>query len=362
MKYDLLIVGNGFDLGCDFKTTYTDFLKSFSGKSISNPLLSFFMSAYDRNYYVNDEWNGFENLLCQYLQFLDYCFRDNDNIEFCFSNDEDVWGNVFHRYYNWRIKDVSKLPINMYLILCLLNPMDGKIHISIDEKFSMGFAGLDSYPSPKELFFKIFVNAYPATANKEYVLNIILEELNNRLLLLENELRKYISVAANNKTNGPLSFLGNSANMILSFNYSKTAQTIYNIDNSNVVYIHGDVSSNIILGVEPLMIKNQSFGEESNYIKFFKRFRRIYKNCNSEYNEKIINKLTDESTIAIYGHSLDLSDKSILKPIFEKKFQLYDIYCHRDIDTYKLKLAKLIGLDLYSELFQDGRIKMIKVD
>lgn len=361
MKYDLLIVGNGFDLGCGFKTSYIDFLNFNLGKSISNPLLSFFISAYNRKYFVNDEWNGFENLLCQYLQFLDYCFRDNDNVDFCFTNDEDVWGNAVHKYYKWRIKDVSKLPANIYLILCLLNPMEGKIHISIDDKFTMRFAGLDSYSSPKELFFKIFVNVYPVNANKEYVLNFVLEELNNRLLFLENELREYISVVANNNTNGPSSFIEHNANMILSFNYSKTAQIIYNIDNSNTVYIHGDVSSNIVIGVEPLMIKNQSFGEESNYIKFFKRFRRIYKNCNSEYNEKIINKLTKDSTIAIYGHSLDLSDESILRPIFEKRYKSYDIYCYRNIDTYKLKLAKLIGLDLYSELFQDGRIKMIKV-
>jgi hypothetical protein len=110
------------------------------------------------------------------------------------------------------------------------------------------------------------------------------------------------------------------------------------------------------------MIQNQTFDEESNFIRFFKRFRRIYKNCNSDYNNKIINQLPNNSIIAVFGHSLDLSDKSILKPLFEKRYKQYDIYCYGNKEVYELKLSKLIGLDLLDELYNDNKINFIEVN
>ena len=68
-----------------------------------------------------------------------------------------------------------------------------------------------------------------------------------------------------------------------------------------------------------------------------------------------------DSIIAIYGHSLDLSDKSIIKPIFEKKYKQYDIYCYGNQDEYVLKLSKLIGLSLLDELYADNKIKFIQI-
>ena len=153
-----------------------------------------------------------------------------------------------------------------------------------------------------------------------------------------------------------------SAKRVLSFNYSNTAERLFELSSENVAYVHGDVSTDIVVGIEPSMISNQRVTEESDFIKFFKRFRRIYKNCNKDYNRKIMNNLTEESIIGIYGHSLDLSDRSILKPFFEKKLQRYDIYCYRDVDTYKIKLVRLIGLDLYDELEKDGKINLICVE
>ena len=362
MEYDLLVVGNGFDLGSGFKTDYASFIKSMNSSGSSTSLIHFYFSAYDRNYMINDEWNGFENLLCQYLQFIDFLFKENDNVVSYFADDyDDFYGNKIYRYYKWEIKDISKLPNNIFNILCLLNPLGDILSISTDERFYRGFSRLDDYPESSHLYIRMLINAKPVNTSKEYVLEQLLSKLEEKLSDVEQKLKDYIYRVTTDDTNGPTAFSRHTAKRIVSFNYSKTAQKLYNLSDDNVAYVHGDISNEVVLGVEPSMIHNQSFAEESNYIKFFKRFRRIYKDCNKSYNYKIIEKLSPESNIAIYGHSLDLGDRSILKPLFENRYKKYDIYCYDDKKNYKLKLVKLIGLDLYDELEKEDKINFINI-
>lgn len=363
MHYDLLVVGNGYDLACGFKTTYKDFLDSITSTGTYNNLIVFFSSAYRKGVVINDEWNGFENLLCQYLQLLDYLFNNNDNVERHFSNKiEDAWGATSYQNFIITIKDVSKLPQNLYVTLMLVSPLEDKLSMSSDKDFKNHLRRIDDIDGVKELFFKIYVNVSQTNATKKYVLDYLLKDLNDKLINLEVELRKYISKTTSNDISAPSIIYELKADKIISFNYSRTAQRINELSDEFVAYAHGDVRSDIVIGVEQSMINEQSFKEESDFIMFFKRFRRIYKNCNKNYNKKIIDSLNENSTIAIYGHSLDLADRSLLRPLFENKYKSYDIYCYKDSDKYKIKIANLIGLDLYDELEKEGKIKLIKVE
>ena len=359
MEYDLLIVGNGFDIASGYWTTCRDFLNCFDKKGVYSPLGDFFITAYGKDFVINDEWNGFENQLCQYLEFLQYLFDDNGNVEGHFADErfEGVTGA-----YCFRIQNISSLPNNIYSILCLPNPLKRSLLLSADKNFKIGFAGIDSYMSvPEEIYGLVYFVANPATSNKRCVLKHLLEELENEWNRLEKQLQQFIKEATTGQPSGPEALKNHGAKRVLSFNYSDTAERLYGLSPENVAHVHGDVSTSIVVGIEPSMITNQSVTEESAFINFFKRFRRIYKNCNKDYNRKIMNNLTEESIIAIYGHSLDLSDRSILEPFFEKKLQRYDIYCYKDTDAYKIKLARLIGLDLYDELEKDGKINLICV-
>ena len=362
MKYDLLVVGNGFDLGCKYKTSYINFLDSFYGRSINNYLISFFTSAYNNGVVQNQNWNGFENLLCQYLQFLDYLFNNEDNVERYFSEkEEDSMGRTLHRYYYFKIINISKLPQNLYLLLTIVNPLDDVFTVSTTPSFGNRFSRIDDYPDAKELYFRVFVRLYLVNAFKKNVINMILKKLEEKLQNLEDELKKYIASVTAVKADLPPSLLNSSADRILSFNYSKTAQTMFNLDDEKVAYVHGNIDSDIVVGVEQSMIEGQTFKEQSDFAIFFKRFRRILKNCNKRYNHKIINQLNPDSIIGIYGHSLDLADKSLLYPLFANKYKKYFIYCFKETDSYKFKLVNLLGLDLYDELEKDDRIVLLKV-
>ena len=362
MKYDLLVVGNGFDKGCNYKTSYSEFLDSFRGRGVSNYLISFFQSAYNNSLIENEEWNGFENLLCQYLQFLDYLFNSTTNVKRHFSDEEeDAWGNHFRRYYYLTIEEISKLPQNIYVILTLVSPLDDKLFVSTSEKFNNRFTRIDDYSSIRELYFRVFINATLPNMNKQYVLSYLLKELDMRLKNLETELKTYIASVTTEPSSLPYKIIDDTTDRIMSFNYSRTAQRMFGLDDDRVAYVHGDIGSDVVIGVEPSMIDGQTFKEQSSFIMFFKRFRRIYKNCNKSFNHKIINKLNENSIIGIYGHSLDLADRSLLYPLFVKKYKAYFVYCYQDVNPYKLKLVNLLGLDLYDELEKDDKIKLIKV-
>lgn len=362
MHYDLLIVGNGFDLACNYKTSYVDFLDYEGRKGVSNPLISFFLSAYNRNVVSNNEWNGFESLLCQYLQFLDYLFNSKDNVERHFTEPHyDAWGNPISRYYELKICDVSKIPQNIYLVLMLSNPLEKRLVISPEADFRFPFTCIDDYEDIKEVGFRVFINSSIVNSTNEYVLKYLLKELDLRLNDLEKDLKQYIATATKGSLSGPPNIFDFEVDRVVSFNYSKTAQFLYELDDTDIAYVHGDINTNIVVGVEQSMIDKQSFEEESDYMIFFKRFRRIFKDCNKGYNNKIINRLNGDSTIGIYGHSLDLSDVSLLKPLFVKKYKRYDIYCYKSIEDYKIKLVNLLGLDLYDELEKDGKINLVLI-
>lgn len=363
--YDLLIVGNGFDLASGYETSYQSFLNYCrSEKRLNNYLINFFIDAYDKGYIYNAEWNGFENLLCQYLQFLDFLFKSN-KVERGFYPDQfqQPSQNKNNVYYGFYIKDVSSLPDNIFLILHLQNPLQGLLFFAEDKDFKFPILGAGLFTGgQKSLYMRITIPFKLAICNKEeYAMNFLLEQLDNRLNELENILKDYIRKVTIVQKSRPKALTGYAATRIISFNYSGVAQKSFNVDKEHIAYVHGTINKEIVVGVEPLMIKGQTFDEESNYIRFFKRFRSILKNCNEEYNKNIQCYIKDTSIIAIYGHSLDLSDKSILKPILEGKYKRCDIYCYEPEENYKFKIAKLIGVDLFDEIHKSKRINFINI-
>lgn len=363
MNYDLLVIGNGFDLECKFNTSYVDFLNYISKNSISNHLITFFITAYRSGVVQNNEWNGFENILCQYLQFLDYLFTEKNNVKRSFGEQHyDGWGRPTYREFDLTILDISKLPANIYLILTLYNPLEDKLVISVDSNYSSSFTRIDDYENLRSLYFKIYIKGGMAESTTQNALKIVLTELEQRLQSLEKELNNYIKLATSSSPQISSVLSSITTQKAISFNYSKTAQNIYGLDSEDVAYVHGDIDTDIVVGVEQSMIEGQTFSEQSDYIMFFKRFRRIYKDCNKNYNAKIINQLNDDSIIGIYGHSLDLADSSILKPLFSKRIKKYDIYCYGAKNAYKIKLVNLLGLDLYDELEKDNKINLINID
>ena len=174
---------------------------------------------------------------------------------------------------------------------------------------------------------------------------------------------------------------------VLSFNYSDTYERVYGTDKKIIYdYIHGkaDITKNIktcnlVLGIDEFLPDNQK-DEELDCLSFKKYYQRIYKstdnayldwadNIREEYNNylksfdlsrnriadpisyppKLYHVKTGPSTITypqhtlyVFGHSLDVTDKDILKLFICNNNVQTKIFYPRKNENDKTALGKLI--------------------
>lgn len=355
--YDLLIVGNGFDLHCGYNTSYKSFLISQMYGNQSD-LIVFLRNAYDNGYYMNDEWNGFEKLICQYLQFINFIFTDN-SIDRCFEDIVD-YPDYTKKYRYYKIK-LSTIPNYVLRILSIYNPLNKIIKYYNNDNIISTFSIEDLIKNDVKKEIKIFVNIDVVDATNESALEIVLARFKEQLDVLEVKLKEYIKKTMGNYSKKSEDSFDFMPKKVLSFNYTYTVEKMFGLSKELVTYVHGDLDNDIILGIEHQMIENQTFDEKTKFIYFFKSCRRLLNRTITNFNSRVLGDLNSDSIIGIYGHSLDLSDKSILLPIFEKKYKKYEVYCYGGIDEYKYKLIKMLGLDLYNQLEMDNRIDYISI-
>ena len=361
---NLLVVGNGFDINNNLQTKYTDFLDECKS---NNLLFATFKKAMTYNFFDNEDWNGFEKLLCHLLETINYLFSHNRGLVQEITN---IKANNGKCDFDFIIRiNPNQLPSSILRYLeidCFLSQYFYKTFYDGSIAHEGNF---ENIKNESFIIKKHFCYVSQINVTSEYVISEIIDELLNQLNNLEELLKEFIKKNTNSKIVNYSEYIrktfGNnkkSFEKIISFNYSRTSQNFFKLNEQDVSYIHGSVNSNIVLGIENNMIENQLISENSIYIKFFKRFRRILKDCNKSYNDKIINKLNDNSKVVFFGHSLDLADRSIIAPLFEKMYKKYTLYVYGDIDNYKAKLVNLIGLDLYEKLYHDDKIKFVDIE
>nr|WP_205395493.1 AbiH family protein [Streptococcus lutetiensis] len=150
----------------------------------------------------------------------------------------------------------------------------------------------------------------------------LVEALNSFAFLLELYLTYLDKIEDKSKFEVPKILLPfEQIDNILTFNYTDTAQQLYNIPNDNIHYIHGKLNfakdtietTNLVLGIEDTdhdIIDND-------LIDFQKTFQRIVKKTGSKYRSFFNFNISDELVrVIIYGHSLDVLDQEIFKKIF----------------------------------------------
>lgn len=178
---------------------------------------------------------------------------------------------------------------------------------------------------------------------------------------------------------------------ILSFNYSDTYERIYGKDKKiDYAYIHGKadinknvITSNLVLGIDEYLDDNRK-DEELEFLIFKKFYQRIYKSTGNDYLDwvdeikdgyanflkeksdayaRAVESLKDgsleypyeknvcreslniecpEHTLYIFGHSLDVTDRDILKMFICNDNVKTKIFYYRENKDDKKVLGKLI--------------------
>ena len=185
-------------------------------------------------------------------------------------------------------------------------------------------------------------------------------ELNRLIRALEIYLADFVGKISVKKRSIDIGKL--NPDCVLSFNYSDTYERIY--DQSQRVkyaYIHGKAdmnknerSSNLVLGIDEYL-KDDRKNEDVTFLTFKKFYQRIYKATDNVYldwvdeikdgyddYQKQRSDVCPQHMLYIFGHSLDVTDRDVLKLLICNDNVQTKIYYYREDEDDKKVLGKLI--------------------
>lgn len=299
----LILIGNGFDLAHGFKTSFKDFIDAYFLRSIQNfyeesrfedHLLKIGRKdGRDTNFYNSDLTlhNLYENI---------ESIKKMQSIEF------KVKSPLLNRIFTVN-KTKRWVDIEMEFFDEVLHNLKEKDYDPLIKKTN---EDLDYIKSQLILYLKSIVHDLPREKISLTLKENFIDQFNPKDF-------SYYQLKDNELTPTKILFL--------SFNYTNTLNPYisdirnFNHDNIEVNHIHGTLGSNPIFG----------FGDEINeeYRKFetmknnelFRNIKSIHYSRNSEYFNLIRFTESEPYQVSIFGHSCGLSDRTMLKEIFENK-------------------------------------------
>lgn len=374
-KVKILIIGNGFDLAHGLPTKYGHFLefcekvciiyKSNHGYSVTN-----FEDDHLRGWDFNSELKS--KLKCAYESIVrnsnpDKVHTGNPYLdELYYSINNNLWFELFLKAYrdkklkgeNW-IDFESEIASVIYMVEQrhheIINPQ--ATNLFIDTPINNIIKELD-------LIIKKSKTAANLKDMKDYI-NQLSEDLDR----ITRALEIYLSVFINQIQTGykELGLNFNAFNYVLSFNYTNTYERLYNACDTKYCYIHGKADKehntktcNLVLGIDEYL-NDEEKNRKLACLSFKKFYQRIYKGTDDSYFDWLKPKIDAYGQKIIYelhifGHSLDITDKDILKRfILDKNVETY-IYYYRENEYDKKEMANKIR-NLIRIIGQDKLLK-----
>lgn len=370
---NILVIGNGFDLAHGLQTTYKDFLRftdEFTNyKSARENKQELFWSDDEDTrfyqYFINlFKKSQFNDRAKKTINELDMLIKDN------------MWLKHFN---NVRIKsgwidfesEISRVVQVLEEISKLVNDAQkqGKSEIKLDQY-------------QKKAIWNVRVDG---GSNLEETIKLIkergLKDLDRLIRCLEIYLSDYINSIPLKKTLPDIEKLP-YLDKVLSFNYTNTFERLYKKHPfMEFDYIHGiaDIcrnadKNNMVLGVDEYL-KGDERDENIEFIAFKKFFQRIHKETGCLYKNWIAdikseNQISEITTIVkvngndymgtkdvayhnlfIFGHSLDVTDKDVLRDLILND-NVQTVIFYLDKDDYGRKIANLVKVIGQDELIR----------
>lgn len=405
---NILVIGNGFDLAHELPTKYTDFLefiKSFTDcyenvkkgtvhlvycntNNQVNSFLKKWFSAYyeNENGQSKDEKKATAKIIEEFYDHI----KDNFWIKYFLQN--NMRGNE-----NW-IDFESEISNVVKSITDKMHGLDKNNNYSLYDKVT-------DWPSnPNDVVRLYFEENYGKEITYKIVRDKLEEDLHKLIRAFEIYLVEYVEkinikiFSPNIKKIAEISYENiDSVSKVISFNYTNIYEKVYLGKYSTASalfmdYIHGkaDISNtielnNMVLGIDEYLGKKRR-NKNIEFISFKKFYQRIHKQTGCIYkkwvddireswdretednkaqirkcistgilNNKKINKLY------IFGHSLDITDKDILRDLILNDNVYTTIYYHSK-DAMGQQIANLVKVIGQDELIKrtGGSTKTIK--
>lgn len=375
---NILLIGNGFDLAHGLPTKYKDFLAFCEGilefyhqpeDKMKGFISHFIKGSYEEHYkyerkYIDELFNSINNNIW-FSYFLSKKYSSGENwIDF-----ETEISKVIQAFDELKIMIIKEEPWenvqknNQAIILNIMQKAKKGDGTGFSLKSAIGdIKKFESFILLLENNMNMLIRAL------EIYLSVIINKI---------EIKKSVS---NIKDILP--------DCVLSFNYTNTYSLIYGEANEiSYDFIHGQANSennlqtnNMVLGIDEYLTDDRKNCEVS-FIRFKKYFQRIYKMTGCKYKQWI-DEIRDSSkrseqkwreyyptqiplkrfvtvhNLYIFGHSLDISDRDILKELilndnvytkifYRKQYDESgsDDNGRKDLASKITNLVKIIGQD-----------------
>lgn len=350
---NILIVGNGFDIAHNLKTSYGDFLK----------FANTFVELYPNYLKENHSWNDDEDRT--YVKFILEVLRESQVNDVYKEIVSELYclleGNIWIRHFNEVIIPPNWIDFEKE-ISRVIQKIDRWIYNS---KSLYGLNGERFENHIEEYAYTLLGNAVDDFTKKIAVKNIkdrLLEDLNSLTRAIEIYLIYYVEEEELDK--GIVKTLpvidGLEIDNIISFNYTDTYERIYGKAKNSYDYIHGKANKmclgvntcNMVLGIDEYQDAPDK-DINNTFIEFKKFYQRIFKRTGCTYrnwleNVNSSNDMLHESkrrkvNLYFYGHSLDVTDKDIIAELILNKDAITTIFYHNRESLGKL-IANLVAV------------------
>lgn len=348
---NILVIGNGFDLAHGLPTRYDDFLnfvEEFIEYKVTNEcnmrFLDYFKSLNETNINLYDQIDG----LIEDNRWLNYflTLRENKVLlnKLTWIDFESEISKVIKTFDEYRNKLISEKVFE-------------NEQMRIDEH---SFDVLHYILEKKEKIIQI--DCLLSLENIRELKEELITDLNRLIRCLEIYLDDYVRKNYFDKLQKIKFIEALKIDKILTFNYTNIYEHVYGKSNINFDYIHGKAdikhnlnSCNLVLGIDEYLGENEK-NSNIEFIQFKKFFQRIYKGTGCLYKDWIkfyteqkgkTPKIPHELNLYFIGHSLDVTDKDILKELILFDEANTTIYYHNQEALGRMiaNLVKVIGED-----------------
>ena len=349
----ILLIGNGFDLAHGLPTSYKDFLDfcKMVRELYTYPIID---NEYNQKKLI--DWNTDKTIKSKLLECYENrknCFEDKITTQ-CKELDElydCIKENVWINYFLEREKSIGENWIDFESeisnVVQAIETLKG--YIERDEDV---LKIKDTKQQTIIYFLKIAKKSLQDVFNLKRIDGFI-EDISIELDKLIRSLEIYICEFVNEidiiKENDDIKTI--TPDYVLSFNYSNTYERIYGQSKEVTYdYIHGkaDIENNVdtcnlVLGIDEYLEDDKN--DKLEFIAFKKFYQIIYKSTDSTYMKWVeqIKKYPEVNhNLFIFGHSLDKTDRDILKLLICNDNVTTKIYYYRKNKNDKKELGKLI--------------------
>lgn len=365
----IILVGNGFDLAHDLKTSYADFINwywerwgqkllcchdskmaddelcSFKiKKGLDYPSIGYLWGYYYRRTNIFEPWNLLDvsDTARQDDRVFKFEYKNQFFNDICNSIETKGWVDIENIYYEY-LSHKSTIAIDAKVVNDDLDFLCDNL-ITYLTQIEQSITPDVLKDSIKRLLFKPFEeNDFAVNSNinwqsfikkrvdyDEYRWVGLMSDYFNKNDTITYNHHHIMNFISKYKSNGgscvgaiiPQMFLIPDRTMLLSFNYTKTAD-IYMSNSPGVLinHIHGELSKpeSIIFGYGDELDENYKTIENTNNNEYLRIIKSMKYLESPNYRELLKFIESDEYQIFIMGHSCGNSDRTLLNTLFEHK-------------------------------------------